>query len=155
MATSYSRSIGGERAYAPRPCNQGRNISMIGAMKRAGLTAMMYLECAVNADSFVAFIEQVLLPDIKRGYYIVMDNVRFHKDKRVKALIESKGAKLVFLPPYSPDLSPIEKMWSKLKENMKRLMPRTKPEFHYALCDSMSKINPEDCEEWFESCGYI
>lgn len=154
MTSSYARSMGGERAYGPKPCNKGKNISIIGAINRIGIVAMMYLEHAVNADSFISFVEKLLLDKVKRGYYVILDNVRFHKDKKVRELIESKGAHVVFLPPYSPDLSPIEKMWSKIKEIMKRLMPRSKAEFHNALCAGLSEVTSEDCESWFEDCGY-
>ena len=84
-----------------------------------------------------------------------MDNARVHKSDAIVNLIESVGAKVVFLPPYSPDLSPIEKMWSKVKEILKRLMPRTKADFHDALAIALDSVNGEDCEEWFDACGYL
>ena len=154
MTTDYARSVGGERAYAPKPFNQGKKFSIVGAISRIGIVAMMYIEYAFNTDSFVSFVEEFLLEKVKRGYYVILDNVRFHKCNRVKELIESKGAHVVFLPPYSPDLSPIEKLWSKAKEIIKRLMPRSKAEFHDALCAALDEINSEDCEEWFDACGY-
>ena len=84
-----------------------------------------------------------------------MDNASIHKSDEITAMIKNVGAKVVFLPPYSPDLSPIEKMWSKVKEILKRLMPRTKADFHDALGKALDSVNEEDCEEWFDACGYL
>lgn len=155
MSTEYSRAVGGDRATAPRPFNKGKQFSIIGAISMAGIVAMMYVELAVNADIFLGYIEQSLLPNLKPGQYVVMDNARVHKSDAIENLIESVGAKVVFLPPYSPDLSPIEKMWSKVKEIIKRLMPRTKADFHDSLAKALDSVNEEDCEEWFDACGYL
>lgn len=154
MATDYSRALGGKRAHRPKPFVVGKKYSMIGAISRVGIVAMMYIELAVNQDIFASFIEKLLLKHLKRGYYLVLDNVRFHKTKEIVSLIESKGAKAVFLPAYSPDLSPIEKMWSKIKTILKRLMPRSEAEFYNALAEAISEVDQIDCEEWFVSCGY-
>lgn len=154
MTTDYTRALGGRRANRPKPFKEGKKYSMIGAISRVGIVAMMYIERAVNADIFSSFIEELLLKHLKRGYFLILDNVRFHKTKEIVALIESKGAKAVFLPPYSPDLSPIEKMWSKIKTILKRLMPRSEEEFYDAVVESISEVDQIDCEEWFESCGY-
>jgi transposase len=155
MVTDYSRAVGGDRATAPKPFDKGEQFSIIGAISMIGIVAMMYVERAVNADIFLGYIEQSLLPNIKPGQYVVMDNARVHKSEAIANMIESVGAKVVFLPPYSPDLSPIEKMWSKVKEILKRLMPRTKADFHDALGKALCSVNEEDCEEWFDACGYL
>ena len=154
MVSDYSRTIGGKRARKAKPFVVGKKYSMISAISRVGIVAMMYIELAVNQDVFASFIEELLLKHLKRGYYLILDNVRFHKSKEIVSLIESKGAKAVFLPPYSPDLSPIEKMWSKIKTILKRFMPRSEAEFYNALAESISEVDQVDCEEWFESCGY-
>jgi transposase len=95
-----------------------------------------------------------LIPKLRRGQFVIFDNVNFHKSKELIAMIERTGARVVFLPPYSPDLSPIEKMWSKIKEILKRKKPRSKAEFHQALLESITAVTEEDCEEWYEACGY-
>lgn len=154
MVTDYSRAVGGSRAKAPKPFVEGEKFSIIGAISMIGIVAMMYVELAVDRDTFVSYVEQLLLPQLKPGQYVVLDNARIHKSDEIVNLIESVGAKVVFLPPYSPDLSPIEKMWSKVKEILKRLMPRTKADFHNALATALDSVNEEDCEEWFDACGY-
>jgi len=154
MVTDYSRAVGGDRAKAPKPFIVGKKFSIIGAISMIGIVAMMYVELAVNRDIFLGYIEQLLLPKLKPGQYVIMDNASIHKSDAVVNLIESTGAKVVFLPPYSPDLSPIEKMWSKVKEVLKRLMPRTKADFHDALAKALDSVHEEDCEEWFDACGY-
>jgi transposase len=154
MVTNYSRAEGGNRAKAPKPFVAGEKFSIVGAISMIGIIAVMYVELAVNTDIFLCYIEQLLLPKLKPGQYVIMDNAKIHKSETIANLIESVGAKVVFLPPYSPDLSPIEKMWSKVKEILKRLMPRTKADFHKALGVALHSVNQEDCEEWFDSCGY-
>lgn len=154
MVTDYSRAIGGDRAKAPKPFVVGEKFSIIGAISMIGIVAVMYVELAVNRDIFLSYVEQLLLPKLKSGQYVILDNARIHKSDEIVNLIEGVGAKVVFLPPYSPDLSPIEKMWSKVKEILKRLMPRTKADFHDALAMALDSVNDEDCEEWFDACGY-
>lgn len=154
QASDYARVVGGARAKLPKPHNPGKRYSIIGAISIINIVAIMYIDSAVNGEIFYSFIEQLLLPELKPGKYVVMDNVGFHKQQMVRLLIESTGAKVVFLPPYSPDLSPIEKMWSKIKEILKRLKPRTDAEFHNALFNSLGAVNDDDLEAWYEDCGY-
>lgn len=154
MATEYSRAEGGKRVKAPKPFVSTKKFSMIGAISMLGIESIMYLELAVNTSVFLSFVKKCLSPKLKAGKYVVLDNVSFHKNQEIIQVIESTGAKVVFLPPYSPDLSPIEKMWSKIKEILKRLMPRTQAEFHDALAEATSNIQQDDCEEWFDACGY-
>ena len=154
MDSEYARAEGDERAISPRPFNKGNKFSIIGALSILGIVATMYLELAVNTDIFLSFISNMLVPKLRRGMYVILDNVRFHKSDEVIKAIESTGAKAVFLPPYSPDLSPIEKMWSKVKIVLRKLKPRSKAEFHDALASALDSVNQDDCEEWFECCGY-
>ena len=154
MSSDYARAEGGNRAHDSRPCNPGCKYSIIGAISVIGIVAVLYLELAVNTNIFLSFIKNLLVPKLRPGMYVIFDNVGFHKSDEIKEQIESTGARVVFLPPYSPDLSPIEKLWSKVKNILKKLMPRTKAEFHQALAESLDAVTSEDCEEWFESCGY-
>jgi transposase len=154
MVTNYSRAVGGDRARAPKPFVAGDKFSVIGAISLIGIVAMMYVDLSVNTNIFLNYIEQLLLPKLKSGQYVIMDNASIHKSNEIVNLLKSVGAKVVFLPPYSPDLSPIEKMWSKVKEVLKRLMPRTKADFHNALAMALDTVKEEDCEEWFDACGY-
>lgn len=155
MATEYARAEGGARIKAPKPFTTKEKYSIIGAISMMGIVAVSYLKMSVNASAFIAYIKKFLLAKLGPNKYVVLDNVKFHKNQKVISLIESTGAKVVFLPPYSPDLSPIEKMWSKIKEIIKRLKPRNKIDFHNALTDALLSVVQSDCEEWFDCCGYL
>lgn len=154
MVNDYARAEGGQRANAPKPFDTGEKFSIIGAIALTGIIAMMYIEDSVDGYIFKGFIEKFLISKLRLGQFVILDNVNFHKQQEVANLIERAGARVVFLPPYSPDLSPIEKVWSKIKEILRRKKPRTKAEFHSALASSLYSVNDEDFEEWFESCGY-
>jgi transposase len=154
MSTDYARVEGGQRAAMPKPFDTGEKFSIIGAIALTGIVAMMYIASAVNATIFKTFAEKLLIPKLRHGQYIIFDNVSFHKSQEIIDLIETTGAKVVFLPPYSPDLSPIEKMWSKIKEILKRKKPRKKADFHDAIVAAVSSMNDNDFEEWYEACGY-
>ena len=154
MSTDYARAEGGERAKMPKPFNAGEKFSIIGAITLTGIVAMMYIASAVNTAIFKTFVAQLLTPKLRRGQFVIFDNVGFHKSQEIIDLIENAGARVVFLPPYSPDLSPIEKMWSKIKEILKRKKPRKKAEFHDALLYAITSVNDEDFEEWYDACGY-
>jgi len=154
MVNEYARAEGGLRAVAPKPFDKGEKFSIISAISITGIVAMMYIASAVNTTIFKTFVTELLISKLKPGQFIILDNVSFHKSPELINIIEATGAKLVFLPPYSPDLSPIEKMWSKIKDILKRKKPRTKADFHRELAFAISEINEIDCEEWYESCGY-
>src|SRR5690606_576695 len=105
----------GTRAVGTAPAGRYEQLTLIGALSLSGLRAMMTIPAATDTDVTVAFVEHVLVPELGRGQIVVMDNLSPHKAPRVRELIEAAGCRLLFLPPYSPDLSPIEQMWSKLK----------------------------------------
>lgn len=154
MTSDYERSEGGERAKAPKPHIPGSKFSIIGAIGISDIVAAMYVEGAVDLEVFETFVEKFLNPKLEHGKYVVMDNVGFHKNEKIIKLIESTGARVVFLPPYSPDLSPIEKMWSKIKDFLKRSKPRSKAEFHNSLGGALHEIDEGDLHGWYEECGY-
>jgi transposase len=154
MTSDYARAKGGARAKAPKPHIPGSRFSIIGAIGVASVVAAMYVKAAVDINIFETFVEKFLNPNLKPGQYVVMDNVGFHKNEKIVELIESTGARVVFSPPYSPDLSPIEKMWSKIKEFLKRSKPRSDAEFHNSLANALYEVNENDLESWYEECGY-
>ena len=153
MSSDYARSEGGTRAKAPKPHDTGEKFSIIAAISISAILAMRYITGAVDGNVFVAFIKE-LTAKLKIGQYVVMDNVSFHKQEIIKSLIESVGAKVVFLPPYSPELSPIEKMWSKIKDSLKRSKARTSAQFHNALASAAHAVNEDDLHGWYAECGY-
>ena len=128
---------------------------MISALRLDGSTADMVLEGATDGDAFLVYVRQVLAPTLKNGDIVVMDNLRAHKVTSVIETIQATGAKLWFLPPYSPDFNPIEKMWSKIKAYLRKVKARTKEELWQAIGTALKTITASDALGWFESCGYI
>ena len=155
MSSDYARAEGGERAVVREPKNQGKNISMIGAMGIHGVVTMMYCLCTVDTMGFATFIDQYLVPHLRPGQIVIMDNINFHTSARVKSSIEAVGARVAFLPAYSPELNPIEQLWSKVKTYLRSKMPKSFQDFHSSFIEALSMVNENDCEGWFENSGII
>jgi len=117
-----------------------------------GMVATMTIEEATDADIFLAFMEQVLCPALQPGDVVVMDNLSSHKIPAVRARIENAGAELLYLPPYSPDLNPIEKAWAKLKQLLRSAQARSKDALEIAIADALKLITPDNAKAWFGSC---
>lgn len=151
-----------EHAWAPRgepvteavPRNRGDVTTMIGALCMTGLLAMMTVEGGTDAAVFYAFVDQVLAPKLKPGDIVVVDNVGAHKPIAIRRRIEAAGATLLFLPPYSPDLNPIEECWSKFKAGLRKFGAFTRDELHFAIADGFTRISPSDAQGWFRHAGY-
>jgi transposase len=127
---------------------------MISSIRLDGSTACMHLPGAVDTAAFVTYIGRVLCPTLKRGDIVVMDNLSVHKSPEVVALVQAMGAEVRFLPAYSPDLNPIEKMWSKIKALLRSAEARTPEELDEAISQAFSKITAKDAAGYFASCGY-
>ena len=127
---------------------------MISSIRLDGTTASMILEGATDTEVFRAYVEQVLVPTLRPGDLVVMDNLRPHKSPETLALITAVGAEVLFLPAYSPDLNPIEKMWSKVKNHLRTLEARTLEELQKAIAAALAQVTPKDAAGWFASCGY-
>lgn len=154
MSSSYARAEGGKRIKMPIPFAHGPQFSMIGAISVNKVEAALYGEWATDGDIFHGFIENNLLPQLKKKHTVIMDNVKFHLQARIRETIESTGAKIIFLPPYSPDLNPIENMWSKIKNTLRKLAPRTTRNFKKCIKIAFDEIAKTDLVEWFKHCGY-
>ncbi len=154
MTTSYARAESGKRVHMPAPFNKGITLSIIGAISASNVEAALYGEWATNGLIFETFIETQLLPTLSTKNIVIMDNVKFHGSEKVKSLIESVGARILFLPPYSPDLNPIEPMWSKLKNVLCSEEPRTLGEFQKSIKGAFQEITKSDLIGWYEHCGY-
>lgn len=154
MARRYARAEGGARAHGDVPKNWGENVSVIGSISLDGQTAVMRVPGSVDADVFTTYVEQVLAPALKPGDVVVLDNLSVHKDRRVRDTIEAHGAELRFLPPYSPDFSPIEPCWSKVKTALRAAAARTVESLDAALTSALACITPQDARGWFKHCGY-
>lgn len=128
---------------------------MIGALGTDAPPALMVIEGATDAAVFRAYVKHVLVPTLRPGEIVVLDNLSSHKSPEVRALIAAAGAELWFLPPYSPDLNPIEKMWSKVKEFLRSYKARGTEELYQAIRHALATITPEDARGWHRSCGYL
>jgi transposase len=149
-----SRAPKGQRAYGRVPKNRGKNLTLIASMSLSGMGESMCIEGATDARAFEAYVEHFLAPSLTEGQVVVMDNLGAHRPKRIRELIEARGAELVFVPSYSPDLNPIEQAFSKIKNILRKLGARTHEALLEAMEEALSKIIPSDAAGWFEHCGY-
>lgn len=154
MTRLYGRAGRGERVFDSVPQNYGENITMLACLSEVGLTAPMTIEGAVDGAVFTAYVEQVLAPTLLTGDVVIMDNLGAHKVKGVREAIEARGAKVIYLPPYSPDLNPIEKCWSKIKTYLRAAKARTRQALEQALKEALLLVTEKDAQGWFASCGY-
>lgn len=154
MTRLYGRAPRGERAVGSAPVNYGSNLTIIGALGATGLSALMSVDGATDGDVFRAYVTEVLSPTLARGDIVVMDNLGAHKVSGVREAIEASGAQLIYLPPYSPDLSPIERCWSKIKTALRSAGARTRRTLEGALKRALLTVTASDAESWFTHCGY-
>jgi transposase len=152
MTRLYARSQGGGRICETTPGGHWKIMTILGAMSLRGMIASMTIEEATDGDIFLAYVEHILCPALKHGDVVVMDNLSSHKVKGVRQLIEKAGAEVLYLPPYSPDLNPIEKAWSKLKQILRSAKARTKEALEKAIADAIRMITPENAKAWFNHC---
>lgn len=149
MTRLYGRSPRGQRIHEATPGGQWKILTILGAMSTRGMIATMTIEEATDADIFLAYVEQVLCPALQPGDVVVMDNLSSHKVSGVRKLIEKAEAKLLYLPPYSPDLNPIEKAWAKLKQLLRATKARTKEALDQAISELLPQITPDNAAAWF------
>lgn len=150
----FARSPRGQRAYGSRHQKRGKNVSLIGAIGLKGVITQVSLLGATDGLTFEAVISQKLVPKLWKGAYVVMDNCSIHKGKEIEALIAAAGAKLIYLPPLSPDFSPIENCWSKIKSILRSLAAKNYPDLANAIESAFNKISPNDLRSWFTHCCY-
>lgn len=148
------RAPRGQRAVGSVPLNYGATLTMIGALGMGGLEALMTVEGATDGAVFRVYVEQVLCPTLGAGDSVVMDNLGAHRVAGIREPIEARGARLLYLPPYSPDLSPIEPCWSKLKTALRTIGARTRRKLERALRQVLVTITAADAAAWFVHCGY-
>lgn len=154
MTRLYARAPKGERAYGSAPKNWDKSVSVVGALSRQGLLAAMSIQGSVNREVFLVYLRRVLAPMLWPGAVVVMDNLAVHKAREVEAVVEAVGGRVVYLPPYSPDLSPIEPCWSKLKAYLRKRAARTYEALDEALSAGIETISSRDAMGWFRHCGY-
>ena len=154
MTRLYGRAPRGKRVRESVPRNYGAQTSLISSLSLAGVEATMSIEGAVDTEVFDAYMERVLRPTIRAGDVIVLDNLTAHRASRVELVAAECGATVIWLSPYSPDFSPIEMMWSKIKAAMRAAKARTREELERALDAALKLITESDCFGWFAHCGY-
>ena len=154
MTRLWGRAPKGQRVVGSVPQNWGSNITLLAALSASGVSATMTVEGATDTDIFCAYVGQVLSPTLSEGDIVVMDNLSAHKAQKVRELIEAKGARLVYLPPYSPDLNPIERCWSKIKTYLRAAKARTSERLNEAIKQAFETITESDARAWFKHCGY-
>jgi transposase len=155
LARAYGRAAPGERVVDTKPSTRGDNLSVIGALGSDELRAAMSVPGAVDGDACLVFTKEVLAPRLHPGNVVFMDNVPTHKMAAIEEAITTVGARVKFLPPYSPDFSPIENCWSKVKTFLRRAAARTRKDLDAALSKALATITPDDIGGWFAHCGYV
>jgi transposase len=148
------RAPRGRRLLAKAPHGHWRTTTMISSVRLDGRTACLTIDGATDLAVFHAYLREVLGPSLRPGASVIMDNLRPHKNEQTVALMAAAGASVRFLPAYSPDLNPIEMMWSKLKALLRAAAARTAEELQRALAAALQRVSPQDAAHWFAACGY-
>ncbi len=150
----FGRARPGQRVVEGTPGDSGPHYTLIAALSAEGVQAPWLLEGAMDGAAFEVYVEQVLVPTLRRGDIVFADNLSFHKAPRIRQLIEAAGAHLEFLPPYSPDLNPLELCWSKVKAILRAAKARTFEALLDALDEAFGQVTKQDAKAWFAHCGY-
>lgn len=150
----FARSQKGKRARGARPLKRGKNVSLIGAIGLAGVMTQVSLLGSTTGLTFEAFIARRLVPKLWAGACVLMDNCSIHKGEEIEALITKAGARLIYLPPYSPDFSPIENCWSKIESVLRSIGARNYPDLAKAIETAFDKVSLKDIRAWFTHCCY-
>ncbi len=150
----YAWSPRGERARCSVPRNRGPNTTLLASMTAEGMGPCLAVEGATTGIVFETYIEEVLVPSLRRGQVVVMDNLSAHKGERVRELVESAGCELLYLPPYSPDFNPIEEAFSKVKALLRKAQARSREALVEAMGKALDAVTARDARGFFEHCGY-
>jgi transposase len=154
MSRLYGRAQGKKRVKGFSRFHPGQRTTLIGALGRQGFKAGLFGSWYTDGSIFLTFIQQHLAPSLNPGDVVVMDNLSAHKVGGVKETIEKAGARLLYLPPYSPDLSPIELAWSKIKNTLRKSSAFTTKKLYHSICKAFRSVTNKDSSAWFKHCGY-
>jgi len=150
----FGRAPRGERVTDSVPKNYGENVTMLGALSLSGVEALMTVNGATDGDIFLAFVREVPAPTLCAGDIVICDNLGAHRSQAAREAVEAEGARLVFLPPYSPDMNPIERCWSKIKTFLRAAKARTREALEAAVRQALATVTESDARAWFAHCGY-
>ena len=154
MVRLRGRAPRGERVYDSAPHGHWCNTTMLSSIRWDGTTACMVVDGATDADVFQAYVRNTLVPSLRPGDCVIMDNLGPHKTAAVERLLAEAGATWRWLPPYSPDFNPIENMWSKVKNSLRSAKARTPKTLLAAIGSALRQVTPQDAAHWFAACGY-
>jgi transposase len=154
MAATHGRCRRGERLVARVPFGHWKTSTFLAALRWEGVSAPAVFDGAINGRSFTAYVEQVLVPTLRPGDIVVLDNLGSHKGKAARNAIERAGAELRFLPPYSPDLNPIEQVFAKLKTLLRRAAPRTRHTLWQSIGTLLDRFPSTECQNYIDNAGY-
>jgi transposase len=155
MTRRYGRAPRGQRLVAAVPHGHWKISTFVAGLRTSGLTAPLVVDGAMNGDIFRAYVEQILAPTLKPGDIVILDNLASHKVAGVREAINARGASLVYLPPYSPDLNPIEQAFAKLKALLRKIAARTVSTLWDALGDVLDRFTPQECANYLANAGYV
>jgi transposase len=155
MTRSHGRCAKGERLVMSKPHGHYKTSTFIGALTIRGLKAPAVIDGAMNGEKFLDYVTKTLIPTLRSGDIVVLDNLSVHKNVGVRDALQAQGISLLFLPPYSPDFNPIEKAFSKLKSLLRKKELRTVPELQEYLRTALDGLSPQECQNYFASCGYL
>lgn len=155
MVRPYGRAPRGQRLVASVPHGHWKTTTFLAALRQDAITAPCVIDGPINGQTFLAYIEQFLVPTLTPGDIVVMDNLGSHKGDAVRCAIEAAGARLLFLPPYSPDLNPIEQVFAKLKALLRRTAARSIPTLWSAVGDLLHNFSSTECANYFANAGYL
>ena len=154
MTPLYAYAPRGQRAYGKVPRNYGATMTLMASLSLSGMGAAFILDGAADSSAFEVYVEQILAPSLTAGQIVILDNLSIHLGPKVRQAIEAKGCRLLFLPTYSPDFSPIEEAFSKVKTFLRRQGARTRETLQEALAQALDLITEADALGWFTHCGY-
>ena len=154
MTRLYGRALAGQRCYDSTPDSRWQTTTVLSSLRTDAQTSCMIYEGGTSRAVFEIYVEKVLCPSLRPGDIVIMDNLSSHKSTRITEMITGCGAELKYLPVYSPDLNPIEKMWSKMKAILRKLKARTQEELDAAIKIALDAVTPQDAIAWYASCGY-
>lgn len=154
MVRRYGRALGGKRLVDHCPLNKPKATTVLAAIRTDGVFAQANYPGGTTKEKFLQYTRETLVPSLHQGDIVVMDNLSAHHAPQVEQIIHQAGATLLYLPPYSPDLNPIEKLWSKVKAFLRKRRALTTESLQQALQDAFSFVTPSDCKNWFACAGY-
>jgi len=154
MTRLRGRSRAGTRCHASAPCGHWKTLTMLSSIRLDGSTECIVTDGAMDKAMFSEYITQILCPTLRPNDIVIMDNLSAHKNPKIAEYIKERGADLVYLPPYSPDLNPIENMWSKVKQLLRGMEAQTYESLEKGIAKALDLVCEGDARSWFKNCGY-